>query len=115
VELHACPPRFVSDVSERPVASPLAQLQAEAGGQVTNLRHETVPLSDLERQLVRLLDGTRDRSALRHGLEGLVGQGVLEVRDGGGRLQDLGRVRAALAGALDQSLPELARAALLVA
>src|SRR5262249_45391654 len=40
VELWLQPPRFTTEVTSRPVASPLARLQAEAGGTVTNLRHE---------------------------------------------------------------------------
>lgn len=45
-------------------ASPLARVQADKGGRVTNLRHELVHLGAFERQLLRLLDRTRTRADL---------------------------------------------------
>jgi SAM-dependent methyltransferase len=52
-------------VSERPTASLLARLEAQAGPLVTTLLHAHVKLEDdLGRQFLQLLDGTRDRSAL---------------------------------------------------
>jgi methyltransferase-like protein len=61
IELHTTPPAFTSSVSEHPVASPLARLQAIESTDVTNLRHEPVRLSDAERVLLAQLDGTRSR------------------------------------------------------
>ena len=61
IELHATPPAFTVVVSERPVASPLARLQARESTDVTNLRHEPVRLGDAERVLLAHLDGTRSR------------------------------------------------------
>ncbi len=114
VELHACPPRFAAEVSERPAASPLARLQAEKGNQVTNLRHELMTLQEFDRQLLRLLDGQRDRPALVEAMTGLAEEGVLVVQDGGRLVRDAGRLRELMGRAADQQLPALARAALLV-
>jgi len=61
IELHATPPAFTVAVSERPVASPFARLQARDSPDVTNLRHEPVRLGDAERVLLTYLDGTRSR------------------------------------------------------
>ena len=61
VELHTAPPAFAGSVSERPIASPLARLQAIESTDVTNLRHEPVRLNDTESVLVAQLDGTRSR------------------------------------------------------
>jgi methyltransferase-like protein len=61
IELHATPPAFTVDVSGRPVASPLARLQARESTDVTNLLHEPVRLGDAERVLLAHLDGTRSR------------------------------------------------------
>ena len=61
VQLHMRPPHLITDVSERPEASPLARHQAESGHLVTNLRHQVVKIEDaLGRRLVTLLDGSRD-------------------------------------------------------
>jgi len=70
VELHALPPSFTLEVSARPRAFRLARLQAAQGRSVTTLRHTTVDLEDdLSRWMVSLLDGTKNRRELQHGLE----------------------------------------------
>ena len=115
VELHVSPPRFAVEIGERPVASPLARLQAAAGRQVTNLRHESVELSELSRQVLRHLDGHHDRAAVLDGLAGLVAQGSLLAQQNGHPIKDPDRVQGILGGALDENLRELARGALLVA
>ena len=61
VSLHVHPASFATTATERPVASPLARLQARNDMRVTNLRHEPVQIdADLAR-LIQLLDGTRSR------------------------------------------------------
>jgi hypothetical protein len=65
VQLHVWAPAVASTPSDRPVASPLARLQAARGTRVTTLRHATVEVPDeLGRRLIGLLDGSRDRAAL---------------------------------------------------
>jgi hypothetical protein len=88
VEIHAHKAPFVTAVSERPVASALARLQLRTTLSVSTVRHEVLRIDDsLARQVLLLLDGTRDRGAL-----------LKEVGDG-----------------LDGSINSLARHALLVA
>jgi SAM-dependent methyltransferase len=95
LQLHAAPPRLAHRPGERPEASPLARLQAAEGEFVTSLRHRSVRLEDdLGRQLVTLLDGTRDRAAL-----------AAEMRPHAGADVEAG---------LGRSLDGLARLALLV-
>ena len=64
VQFQPCAPRFTLEIDAKPLASPWARLQAEAGPNVTNLRHERIDLDSLQRQLLLRLDGTRDRPAL---------------------------------------------------
>ena len=65
VELHSYHPAYVNRVSDRPVASALARWQATHGDFVTTLYHQTMRLEDkLARELLPLLDGTRDRNRL---------------------------------------------------
>lgn len=82
VEFNLLPPNFVTSVSSRPVVSTLARLQCSTGLDVTNQRHERVPLPDLYRQLGALCDGTRDKSALARSIEELLEKGTLKVREG---------------------------------
>jgi methyltransferase-like protein len=66
VQLHTYVPVLSVDVSERPVASRLARLQAATEAPfITTLLHTSIRLDDATvRHLLQLLDGTRDRTAL---------------------------------------------------
>ena len=64
-ELHAGPPSFVTELSDRPRISALARREAVRKDFVTTLNHKWIALDDeLVRHLVVLLDGTRDRKAI---------------------------------------------------
>ena len=66
VNLHVRQPGFATRAGERPIASALARLQALAGPTVTGRLGNTVEIDDaVGRQVLTLLDGTRDREALR--------------------------------------------------
>ncbi len=72
VQLHVHPPALSALAGERPQASPLARLQAREQPLVTTLRHTSIRLDDeLDRRLLTLLDGTRDRLTLRAELNGV--------------------------------------------
>ena len=65
LELHVHTPPFVTEASARPVASALARAQVEHGSTVANLRHASVEVEDeAARQLLLMLDGTRDQELL---------------------------------------------------
>ena len=69
IELHTQPLPFTLAISATPVASPLARRQLRDGPIVTNLRHTSVQMDDERgRDLLALLDGTRDHAALREAL-----------------------------------------------
>ena len=77
-------PEFALEVSERPVASPLARLQLLSGDTVTSLLHTTLDIHDpLAKNLLLLLDGTRDRAALVRELCDLVDSGVATLQKDG--------------------------------
>ena len=58
------PDDFITSISSRPAASPLARLQAETSNKVTNRRHERVELDEGTRAMLRFLDGRHDHGAL---------------------------------------------------
>lgn len=114
IQLRVGPVRYATEVSERPAASPLARLQAEEGPLVTNLMHELIPLTDLQRCLVRMLDGSNDTEALCDKVHKLVEEGHLVVESYGksrGREHD----RTFLMELLDGELKRLAENAVLTA
>jgi hypothetical protein len=66
LQLRTWQPSLAREAGERPVASPIARWQVKRQGVITNLRHESVKVEDVVgRTLITLLDGTRDRAALR--------------------------------------------------
>jgi methyltransferase-like protein/trans-aconitate methyltransferase len=114
VEFHAFAPRFTLAVDAKPVASPWARYQAESGPGVTNLRHERMRLGSLQTNVLRLLDGTRDRAALLTALEAQVLAGELAARQDEQVITDPQKNLELLAASLDATLAALARSALLI-
>lgn len=69
VDLYLQPGAITTDVSERPVASPVARAMARTRTRVVNVRHEMVHLDDeIALRLLTLLDGTRNRTMLQEAL-----------------------------------------------
>ncbi|HEV2765125.1 MAG TPA: class I SAM-dependent methyltransferase [Pyrinomonadaceae bacterium] len=115
VELRTHAPRFAAQASERPLASPLARLQAQRSEVVTSLRHTTIRMDDpLARHLLTLLDGNRDRPALLDALLALAHTGALQLQDQGQPLNDPARLQTLLCERIEENLTNLARHALLV-
>ena len=78
-ELRTMPLRLTANVSEHPVASPLARWQASRGLDLTSLSHATVRLEgDSEIRVLAALDGSRRREEFDTGvLETLARMGLL--------------------------------------
>lgn len=114
LELHVAPPPFVVELNERPAASPLARMQAAAGAQVTNLRHESVRLGDIDRHVVMQLDGTRSPREVLDAMHERALRGTLGLRHEGVPVNDPAEALALLDTTMPQVLHRLATAALLV-
>ena len=114
VGLHAHPVDFATEPGDRPVASPLARRQVEAGDRATNLRHQVVDLGRFDRQVLRLLDGTRDREAIVGALITLIAEGALTIRSDDPSEPTPDRARQIVRDSLEQSLQRLAVSALLM-
>jgi methyltransferase-like protein len=115
LELYATPPRFATTVAARPVASPLARLQAKAGDHVTTFRHETVVLGDFERLLLTRLDGKTDVPSLLKAVETAITDGELEFEVDGISVQAHPNWKELTKQAVDQQLLHFAKSALLSA
>src|SRR5262249_52698072 len=92
--LHAPPPPFGREPGDRPLASPLARLQAADGDRVTSRLHKLVDLEGVDRYVLLCLDGTRDRAAIADALAGAVASGRVELRHDGQPLRDAEEIRA---------------------
>jgi hypothetical protein len=65
-------------------------------------------------ELVRLLDGTRDRPALLQCVKKLVDDGTLVVNENGASSEDAAKAKGDLSEAVEEGLAKLAANALLV-
>jgi 2-polyprenyl-3-methyl-5-hydroxy-6-metoxy-1,4-benzoquinol methylase len=89
---HAGPLRAASEPGERPIASPLARWQAAKGPELTSLAYQTVRMEEpAARLLITLLDGTRDRAAIRSELQARTGL-ELSAEDLDANLVELARL-----------------------
>jgi SAM-dependent methyltransferase/methyltransferase-like protein len=108
VELRTSPPPCITDVSPRPVSNPVARWELLKSNVVTSGFHSAVQVGDeVGRQLLSLLDGTRDRAALIEALHTFF--------QAKGALAERPNIKQALANELEENLGKLARLGLLVA
>jgi SAM-dependent methyltransferase len=112
--LHVWVPPFAITAGERPMASPLARLQAATTHRVTNLRHRIMELNLFELALLKKLDGTRDRATLAVELIADGQAGGFTIERGGMPVRNPEALRDAIAQALEPSLSRLAYLGLLV-
>ena len=113
VELHVRPPNPATEVSPRPVSSPLARLQAANAARVTNLRRRGVDLTDFDRAVLLLLDGTRDLDAVLEALVGQVLSGNFQLSREGQAMRNPRAIRKAFAGEIGDIVRRFAASALL--
>ena len=102
VELHCSPSRFTLDPGAQPSAWPVARFHARHGSRVPSLNHKLAELSEFQRRVLPLLDGTRS-------LEDLVEQ-LLPAAGGAASPE---AKRASVRRQLDSCLTSLAHMALL--
>lgn len=114
VELSIRPSPFTLRLHDRPRTSRLARHQAQSSNTVTNLCHEVVHLNDLQRHLLRHLDGEHDRSALLDVLVQEVRSGHLAVHDQGRQVKNDEQIKQILGTILDDNVKDLARRGLLM-
>src|SRR4029078_9151309 len=106
---------FTTSVSKVPRAGVLARLQATRGNRVTNLRHESLTLNDVERQILMLLDGTLGREQVIERLLAAVESGQLQLKRGDQPIIARADQLEQVVRFYDQLLPHLGRKALLAA
>ncbi|MFT5434028.1 MAG: SAM-dependent methyltransferase [Myxococcota bacterium] len=103
-----------TDAGDRPTAAPFARHLAEAGETwVLNAFHERGQLGPLERELIRLCDGTRSYDGLVDGLLAAVQEGRLVAHLGDDTVDDLAAIRDALVKMVSPGIDELVSLGLL--
>ena len=112
VDLHSGPVTFVRHAGEKPLASPLVRWQLRHGKElVTTLRHSSIRVENATtRQMILLLDGTRDRTRL---LEDLLGWASTHPDPGLAPTPEP-ELRERLSNLLEPSLAQIAAMGLLI-
>jgi methyltransferase-like protein/SAM-dependent methyltransferase len=113
VEFHAAPIRYCPPGPKpRALAEARARLAIGELGAATR-RHDYFQANEFERQLLPLLDGTRDRPAILDELVRLTLADELSVQRNGKPLTEPDDIRAALSQVLERTLESLARIGML--
>lgn len=115
VQASCGPDAYVAEVSDKPVVSPLARLQASRSEIVTSRRHHAVRFDALDRVVLTLLDGTRNSAALMDGLLAASQRGQLIVSRPGQPAASPEEIRQAFVEALPVALERLKTHAMLIA
>lgn len=116
VYLNAFSPEVATSTAGRPLTRAMARLQARRGHEVTSAFHDNIGLPQLALQILALLDGTRDHTALRAELSARVQRGDIDVdayRTPPGAPPSDSQTAAAVEAALAENLEILRRMALL--
>jgi SAM-dependent methyltransferase len=114
VNLHAYEPPIAPSAGPRPCAPALIRHQAATGARVISLRLCAAALDDVDRFLLPLLDGTRDRPALIDALAERVALGDVQLHHEGRPVRDPSLARTLLADPIERSLHKIAGEALLM-
>ncbi|MGH9946802.1 MAG: hypothetical protein ACRD6X_06370, partial [Pyrinomonadaceae bacterium] len=110
VELHVHQPQFMREISEFPTVSALARWQLTRGDSITTMNITTAKVDDaFFRNLILMLDGTRDRAELKRELRKKISAG--EFSDIGPKAELL----IDLPAMLKENLEQIAALGLLVA
>ena len=115
LEFHLHVPTFTLIPGERPLASALARLQAQQGPITTSLLGNSVKFDDfLGRQLLVLLDGSRDRATLLKDFWTLI-ESTIQAGPEELAAADQAKLRQDLPQQLEQKLADLGRLGFLLA
>jgi methyltransferase-like protein/SAM-dependent methyltransferase len=106
--------QFTTEVSDKPMASPLARWQAEKNASVTNRRHQSVALDDFGNKLLALLDGTRSVDQVVSELRAPGKSDGPVIQQAGKLVTDPAQIRAHMGDGVRKTLKVLSQAALLI-
>lgn len=115
ISLHASEPTFTVEVSERPVACPLARHQAVSNERVTSRTHSAITLDPVARWIITKLDGSIDTGEVLELLLEYVAREKISVQVEGQALTRPDEIRSHLQARLLPILQHLAHQGLLIA
>jgi cyclopropane fatty-acyl-phospholipid synthase-like methyltransferase len=115
LELHSFDPPIATEVGERPRAGAMARRDAASGARVISLRNHFCTLEEIDRRVLPLLDGNRDRDAVADDLARLIEAGGCDLKSDEETIGEIPSDRRSLDEAVRSSLERIAGQALLIA
>lgn len=113
IELSRFPTPFSSAVADAPLATLLTRAMAKGGTSVTNARHETVRINDIQRRVLRLLDGRHQLPQVVAEIVFAIERGEVRVHHDGEPVKDPKRLESLAADVVHEVVEQLARQLLL--
>lgn len=114
IEFHTWQADFVTEVSEQPMASPLAAYQARHDLPITNQRHECVNLDSVSKELLKAMDGHRNHRAILDHLVKRAEDGAFALEETDKQISGKNYLRHALKSTMEEIMRNLAKSALLL-
>ncbi len=108
------PPTVKTDVSDRPIATPIARLQASKQTWATNCLHQPVAVDLVKRHLLPILDGNHDRSMIQDEMLRLIKNKTLLMQLDGVTMEDDEQIREKLDIQISAYMEHVAKSGLLL-
>jgi hypothetical protein len=115
VDMHTIDPPIAVEPGEHPRATALARLDAARDARIVSLRNHNAVLEEVDRLVLPLLDGSRDRAAIVEAMAALVASGRLNLVSDSQPISGPAAVHEALVSIVRSSLRRIADQALLIA
>ena len=115
VDMQTTDPPIATEPGDRPRAPALAWRNAGKDARIVSLRNHVAVLEEIDRMVLPLLDGSRDRDAIIDELAASVAGGRLNLESNGQPISGQEAVREALVSIVRSSLRRIADQALLLA
>jgi methyltransferase-like protein len=113
--MHTMDPPIATEPGERPRTTALARRNAAGDTRVVSLRNHNAVLEEVDRLVLPLLDGSRNRAAIVDAMSALVSAGRLNLVSDGQPISGPSEVHEALVSLVRSSLRRIADQALLIA
>jgi methyltransferase-like protein/2-polyprenyl-3-methyl-5-hydroxy-6-metoxy-1,4-benzoquinol methylase len=115
LQLQVGPRAIVNQISNHPMSSMLARFQLKEGDLATSQLHKLVRLEDpLTRQMVQLLDGSRDLESIASELLELIRSGQIDIHQKGERMSDPQSIATFVTHRVPEVLQALLREGLII-
>ncbi len=115
LRIHSFVGTYVDESGDKPKTTPLVLEQVKTRNIVTNQRHETIGLNQIERIMIQWFDGKTDRSKIIKNLKKAIDEGKLQILDKDkNKLEDNDTINSHLSEMVNRSVEQFIKNALII-